>query len=168
MRKAQTWQDVFKRVNICEHGLHCNQCCWLWPGAKDSSGYGNVGMNGKDYITHRAIYIGYHGVTLTPSQLCLHTCDVKLCCNWWHLYIGDKRQNTKDALQRGQHKKGSSHVFAKLNENQVRQARRLYSSDSWSVEDLCNIFPVKKSVMGRIVHYKDWSHLIGEYRAISM
>lgn len=162
MSRKQTWQGLVKRLTVCEHGESCNKCCWLWTGAKDRHGYGNASLDGKDVIVHRAIYCGYYNVILTPIQLVLHTCDTKLCCNHWHLYIGDKRRNALDAVARGQYKTGQYHANAVLTASQVYQIRRLYHSGSWTITDLTAIVPVKRSVIQRILTRQDWSHLQGE------
>jgi hypothetical protein len=119
-------------------------------------------MDKRTVIVHRIIYQGHHNVTLTPSQLVLHTCDIKLCCNWWHLYVGDKRRNALDGVERGQYATGQNHTNHKLTESQVYQIRRLYNSNGWTIKDLCEVFPVKRSVAQRILTKQDWSHLQGE------
>jgi hypothetical protein len=54
--------------------------CWIWQGAKDSSGYGNVWWEGKNVGTHRAMY------GEIPNGLEIdHTCRNRACCNPAHL-----------------------------------------------------------------------------------
>jgi hypothetical protein len=77
MRKANTWRDVLKRVQMCEHGVMCEDCCWLWQGPVDRHGYGKWCMSAKTVIVHRALYIGRFAVLLNPTQLVLHKCDIK-------------------------------------------------------------------------------------------
>ena len=57
--------------------------CWLWTGAKNSSGYGCFGVKGKLVQPHRFI------MNATADTCVLHHCDVPLCVNPDHLYFGD-------------------------------------------------------------------------------
>ena len=72
--------------------------CWIAkkPGA---TGYGSVEFEGKTMPLHRASWEIYNGEI--PEGLCvLHICDVRACSNPKHLYLGDKKQNRKDFMER--------------------------------------------------------------------
>jgi hypothetical protein len=150
---------LVKKLELCSHGLKCAECCWNWTGVVDRHGYGKLGYNNKAVIAHRQVYLWKYKVTLTSKQYILHNCDNRLCCNWHHLYIGDHTQNMRDRDVRNRSSKGHEH---KLYASQVYQIRRLYYSGGWFMRELCNIFPVKYSVIQRIIKHHDWSHLQGE------
>ena len=58
--------------------------CWMWHGAANSEGYGNVGRNGKTYLAHRVAYEITNGPV--PEGMDLdHLCMVRLCVNPAHL-----------------------------------------------------------------------------------
>lgn len=75
--------------------------CILWPARPKSNGYGQIQIDRKKYSAHRFVYERVHG-RLAPGLLVRHTCDVKLCVNPRHLIPGTRRDNTNDALERGQ------------------------------------------------------------------
>lgn len=72
--------------------------CWNWlkPG---SQRYGGIDVDGKTIAAHRASWLLHCGAI--PEGLCiLHKCDNRLCVNPKHLYVGDKKQNRKDFMER--------------------------------------------------------------------
>lgn len=77
-----------------------NSGCWIWTGAIGGKGYGQIGWMGKVELAHRVVYELYKGSI--PSDYCvLHRCDVRCCVNPEHLFLGTKRDNTRDALKKG-------------------------------------------------------------------
>lgn len=56
--------------------------CWLWTGAVDWAGYGEVWWRGKRHRAHRAVYQAYRGIM--PTELD-HLCREKRCVNPGHL-----------------------------------------------------------------------------------
>ncbi len=77
--------------------------CWIWQGAKNSRGYGQMGVrvNGKTMSksVHRLVAALTYGPIPAGGMAC-HTCDVRACCNPAHLYIGDASTNTADRRER--------------------------------------------------------------------
>ena len=92
---------VMQKVEVDDNG------CWIFMGATDSNGYGKVSMHreGKRRITertHRIMYMAVYGPI--PNDLVVrHKCDVKRCCNPFHLETGTKSDNMYDWIHR-QHK----------------------------------------------------------------
>lgn len=58
--------------------------CWLWTGAANSKGYGQVGVRGVSRSTHRVAYELLVGPIPDGLQID-HLCRVRLCCNPSHL-----------------------------------------------------------------------------------
>lgn len=78
--------------------------CWLWKGARNSKGYGQIGLfaNGKSTSksVHRLVAAIAHG-PIPEGLLALHTCDVRHCVNPAHLYVGTLLDNARDCKARG-------------------------------------------------------------------
>jgi hypothetical protein len=80
--------------------------CWLWTGFCDPNGYGRVQDGKKALNVHRVSYCLHHGINLYDMKdLVLHStdCPNKNCFNPKHLYAGDMKQNTTDAVTVGHH-----------------------------------------------------------------
>jgi hypothetical protein len=74
--------------------------CWLWRGAKTSKGYGLLRWNGKFTRAHRLAYQLHYGDLPDESCVC-HSCDVRLCCNPSHLWLGSVADNARDMMEKG-------------------------------------------------------------------
>lgn len=97
--------------------------CWEWIGAL-SKGYGSFRFTKTNDSAHRVAWMLYRGKI--PNGVCvLHKCDNKRCVNPNHLYLGDHKQNMRDAIERKQWKPflGESHPSAKLTWNEVHEIR---------------------------------------------
>lgn len=83
-----------------------NSGCWIWTASQYSSGYGQfrVLVDGvwKLRGSHRVAYEFFKG-TIPSGLSCLHRCDVKLCCNPEHLFLGNHSDNAKDLVAKGLH-----------------------------------------------------------------
>lgn len=76
--------------------------CWLWHGPRLNSGYGVFyGPKGWDSIpAHRVAWILTNG-DIHPGLHVCHTCDVRLCVNPSHLFLGTSRDNIHDMIRKG-------------------------------------------------------------------
>ena len=71
-----------------------NSGCWLWAGALNSKGYGNVRINGRNHLAHRVSYTMHKGPI--PSGLELdHLCRVTSCVNPDHLEAVTHQENCR-------------------------------------------------------------------------
>jgi hypothetical protein len=101
-RPANTPETIWKKVD--KRGP---DECWPWIGWRNEGGYGRTEINDVAYYAHRVVYdLENPGIiTLKAPKngkhgLVLHKCDNPCCCNPNHLYIGDQKQNVKDAIDR--------------------------------------------------------------------
>lgn len=83
------------------------QECWEWFASLDSSGYGQIGAEGKLRLAHRLAWFLTFGPI--PSGVCvLHTCDNPKCCNPYHLRLGTQNDNIQDMMQKGRFRSAES------------------------------------------------------------
>jgi hypothetical protein len=74
--------------------------CWLWLGSVSSGGYGQLKIGGKLHRAHRLAWIVFRGPIPAGMMVC-HRCDVPLCVNPDHLFVGTARDNFRDCLAKG-------------------------------------------------------------------
>lgn len=68
--------------------------CWIWTGAKNPRGYGNIGFKGKTYKAHRFVYERLVGPI--PEGMTLdHLCFNSLCVNPEHLEPCTNAENNR-------------------------------------------------------------------------
>lgn len=74
--------------------------CWVWSGARTRQGYGHLACDGQFIRASRLSWLIHNGEI--PPDLCvLHRCDNPPCVNPAHLWLGTKRDNTRDMLEKG-------------------------------------------------------------------
>lgn len=110
--------------------------CWLWIAGTRPNGkgvpYGRHFIDGKSIGAHRFSFEIAHGVIPKGMYVC-HKCDMPLCVNPDHLFVGTHHDNMRDMVQkkrsftgRGENKKG----LAKLTNQQADQIRKMNMSDT--------------------------------------
>lgn len=100
MRKGKSLIDRFKEKYIPEP----NSGCWIWIASTSNSGYGKFRINDNipHSSAHRASWIIHNGPIKKGLNVC-HKCDVKLCVNPKHLFLGTTKENVHDMLNKGRH-----------------------------------------------------------------
>jgi hypothetical protein len=79
--------------------------CWLWAGSRTGSRmqHGQVtirSLHGCPVKAHRVAWLLTHGDI--PDNFCVcHRCDVPLCVNPDHLFLGTQKDNLQDASRKG-------------------------------------------------------------------
>jgi hypothetical protein len=84
-----------------------NSGCWIWAGSwgsgKPGARYGDFRRNTRPHLAHRAAYEVFIGM-IPPGAHVLHRCDVSVCCNPRHLFVGTNRDNIADSMAKGRRK----------------------------------------------------------------
>ena len=129
--------------------------CWLWTGAVvEAVGYGRFGMpnDGIDYA-HRASWRLFKGDIPKKIFVC-HHCDVRICVNPEHLFLGTPKENMRDAANKGrivmpttaQRLRTENQPMSKLSNDEVRTIRASSATQS----ALASRFGVDQSVISKI------------------
>jgi HNH endonuclease len=136
-----------------------NSGCHLWLGAVADTGYGKMIAFGQPKASaHRVSWILNKGPV--PAGLwVLHTCDVRLCVNPEHLFLGTAADNTNDMMKKERHRTnpnlGVNNHNARLDDHAVRFIRA--SSDTGV--DLAARYGVTPRVVYLVRNGQTWRHV---------
>lgn len=130
--------------------------CWLWTGSLNPSrGYGSTGLPGGITIAaHRVSWLIHNGVIPADVHV-LHTCDVRICVNPAHLWLGTNTENMADRDRKERMPHGERCGAAKLTPDQVREIRS--STDSTKV--LGARYGIHPSHVSKVRLGRKWQHL---------
>ena len=135
--------------------------CWMWTGYVRESGYGVVGIKGKEYKAHRVSYLIEHG-RIENDRLVLHRCDVRACVNPAHLFLGTPKDNSQDAVRKGRNTKlyGEQNGKAKLTRAAVLAIRRICKRGVYQ-KAVAKQFGVSEATVSYVVNGGRWGKLTG-------
>jgi ribosome-binding protein aMBF1 (putative translation factor) len=90
-----------------------------------------------------------------------HKCDNPKCCNPEHLFLGTKKENTKDMCDKGRNFRARGELCgaSKLTNSDVLYIRAEFSAQRMTQKDLAQKFNIHQSAISRIVHGKRWAHI---------
>lgn len=154
-RPKNIFNDIWKYIDKSND----NQC-WDWLGCIHNSGYGMFMVNYKPYLSHRLIYEMTYG-NITDNLLVCHKCDNRKCCNPLHLFLGTAHDNTVDMVNKNRCNSpiGQRNGMNKLNNNEIKEIRLLYTSNNYTQKILSEIYSVSQSNISLIVNSKRWKHI---------
>lgn len=142
--------------------------CWNWLRCVNSSGYGSLKVNGITTLAHRYAYyravgplqLHINGVNKPDTELVLHSCDNRLCCDPAHLRTGTNHDNQKEAYARKRktQPKGSLHVNSKLNNADIKNIRSAHTKGMTQVS-LAAIYHVSQHCISLITRKETYTNV---------
>lgn len=76
--------------------------CWVWQGATDNKGYGQIRVRKGTHLAHRISYFIFTGIN-PEGKHCCHKCDNPPCVNPAHIFLGNMKDNIIDSVQKRRH-----------------------------------------------------------------
>ncbi len=128
--------------------------CWIWLGSRYSDGYGRFWVDCQtEYCrAHRFSYELFCG-KVPDGMSVLHRCDVPLCVNPIHLFVGSPKDNTIDAVLKGR-------LARKLTASQVLDGvMRVNNGDTQTA--VAKDLGVTLATMNMIMKGVAWKHITG-------
>lgn len=149
---ARFWRSVDKSGG--------DDACWLWTAARNC-GYGDFWARPrvKTHRAHRIAYLLTFGPIDDRVMVC-HRCDVRLCVNPAHLWLGDALANNRDRDAKGRavHARGSGHGNALLTEAAVVEIFESIRAGETQIA-LAERFNVDPTTIGLVCRRKTWRHV---------
>ena len=129
-----------------------NSGCLLWDSVAEVNSrgdtrpqYARVRLRGKMVLIHRVMYEAAHG-PVPPGLGVLHRCDVSLCCEPTHLFLGTNNDNHLDKALKDRGKK-------KLTIEKAREIHVMVASGATHIKT-AEAFGVRQSTVSRIISGK--------------
>ena len=137
-----------------------NTGCWLWTaGRSGGKRYGVMAFNGKPQLAHRISFILHKGKFPENLYVC-HKCDVGLCVNPDHLFLGTQKDNMNDCQKKGRFPSvlGSKNPRARINEEQVLKIKELFAAGH-SRSELSKKYNISKQSVNRLLRGATWANV---------
>lgn len=133
-----------------------NSGCWLWTGALQN-GYGTLNFRGSRVYAHRASYEMHKGEIHRGMHVC-HRCDVTICINPDHLWLGTCADNHADRDGKGRQARGAKTHTSKLTEIDVVEIRKEHARGVIPYQ-LAKRYGVAPSTIHSIIDRVTWKHV---------
>ncbi len=92
---------------------------------------------------------------LTTMQTCvLHKCDLPICCNPSHLFLGSNQANHRDKAAKGRHHNSVLCV------EEVRAIRAMAKTGRFTNDQMAEMFGVASSTISLIINRHTWVDLL--------
>lgn len=139
--------------------------CWLWQGSLDGKGrYGVTHFRRKQDGAHRVAYILTYGEIPAGLDVMHVVCDTPACCNPYHLRAGTRKENMDDMIEKDRDgwTCGVDRPGAKLNDDMVREIRKLYKTKAMTQKEMAKKFNISDTAIWSVIHHITWCHVLDE------
>ena len=106
------------------------------------------------FYAHRLAYAFAVGEIPQGMDVC-HRCDNKTCVNPQHLFLGDRKANMQDCVEKGRHRYGERHGQAKLTEAMAIAIL----IDGRTQEVIAAEYGIHQMTVSDLKRGKTWKHL---------
>ena len=124
--------------------------CWLWQGSKTKDGYGVLTIGRKQYRAHRISYSEFTGDIPENIMVC-HECDIPLCINPEHLFLGTAKENTQDMIKKGRKVivSGFGHPHRRLSNDDYIEIKKMRKAGSL-LKEIASIYKIAFQTVSNI------------------
>lgn len=131
--------------------------CWLWRGTLRNKHYGQFKVGETKNLAHRWILEFALERELVAAECALHTCDVQLCVNPDHLFVGTKGDNNRDRAAKHRSAYGERSGRAKHSNELIAKVRAALAT-GLSQSEAARRYGVEGSYVCRIANGKARIH----------
>lgn len=162
IKDNKTFYRLWSKINIKDN---INDC-WVWMRGGNPTGYGYFRMptkSGKMIGAHCASYMFTKGPIPDGLQV-QHICNNRLCCNPYHLELGDKSKNLTYAYKCNmRNSSGENNTGTILTEYQVREIHKIHKDrpelKQWQIAEM---FKISQREISGILNGKRWHQIYKE------
>lgn len=127
--------------------------CWLWLGAVNKNGYGKIKYERRHWTAHRLAWQLFKGDI--PIDICvLHRCDVPICVNPDHLFLGTNQDNVDDCVSKDRHARGERNGEAVISVRDVLAIRSM--NGIMNQQSIAEKFGISRGHISKILSHKNW------------
>ena len=131
--------------------------CWICTShAPNSKGYPRINVNKRRVYLNRHMYQKHKGDIPEGHDVC-HKCDNPMCINPDHLFVGTRKDNVQDCIEKERNIRGENSNFAILTEEQVREIKFGYKNLMY--KEIASLYNVSPPLISLIKNNKRWKHV---------
>lgn len=134
--------------------------CWLFTGGSKNSFHGSLWIDGKSIQVHRYAWELTQG-EIPKGLFVLHKCDVGMCVNPLHLFLGNQQDNIADMDAKGRANRaqpGSKNGRARLTAEDVIEIRKRAESGVAPIV-IFRDYDVGLTTINKIIRRELWKHI---------